>query len=709
MLESSMHEDSSPSIASRSPMAKPAGKSKIELPRILDSDPLTLPVETIELAKLVEHSATINSTQTLGQAHSRFRECLVDFFAVLDGETVLGLCARNRVGFILGSRYGFALYSDTPVSQALIPQPLFIKEGTPTRAILEAAFAREGDAFYEDVILIEASGKLKGLISARKLVQLQSRLVADQFAELYRQHEATRKQNLELFQANSALRQSQALYQALFESHSLGVALLDVRGMLHTCNRRLTELLAFSPDGLEPQRLLQRLQEHERNRFHAMLAAHECKSDGSPLVHEYVLEIPNRGPRRYRVTTSWIRETGQISACFDDVTERRALENMMIRQEKQLLLDTMVGGIAHELNNKLTPVLGFAELLRLESDPRIKSYAQNIGRSMEEAAHIIRQLLQLSKPSSDQLAMIDLRQVLSESLTMLKFPLRDNGCAVQTSVPPLPVPVLADLAQLKQVVINLVINALQAMEGRTTRTIELRLWSNQSSAYLSVSDTGIGIPDENIGRIFDPFFTTKGPDRGTGLGLSICTSIMHLLSGDITVTSQPDVGSVFTLSLPLGSDLSPELRQSTNHSKSPFKSSAQAQILAVDDEDVLRNVLQEMLHSCFNCSVDLATNGAEALEAISHKHYDLILSDIRMPVMDGPELYVRLKEINHDLTERFVFMTGHAGDKDLEDRIKAWGVPVIAKPFRLSRLSEVCFPYLVRAVPPRQTDLTYPT
>jgi signal transduction histidine kinase len=700
-----MH-DSSPSIASRSPVNPAAIKTKIELLHALGTEPIPLPVEAIDLEKLVEHRVTISSLQTLGQAHSRFRGSSVDFFAVLDGETVLGLCARSRVGFILGSRYGFALYSDTPVGQALIPQPLFIKAATPIRALLEAAFAREGDAFYEDVILVDAEGKLVGLIGARKLVQLQSRLVSDQFAELYRQHEATRKQNLELFQANSALRQSQALYLALFESHSLGVALLDVQGLLHTCNRRLTELLAFGSNE-SPSRLVQRLQDHERRNFLTMLAAHEHNPKGGPLVHEYALDLPGRGPRRFSVTSSWIQETGQISACFDDVTERRSLENLMIRQEKQLLLDTMVGGIAHELNNKLTPVLGFAELLKLEKDQRIKNYAQNIGRSLEEAAHIIRQLLQLSKPVSDKLALIDLRQVLMESMTMLKFQLRDSRSSVQTFDPPSPVPVLADFAQLKQVVINLVINALQAMEGRPSPRIEMRIWATETSACLSVSDSGVGIPADIIGRIFDPFFTTKGPDRGTGLGLSICTTILRLLGGDIAVTSQPGIGSVFTITLPLGSELSPELLQPSSPSKSPFKSCALAQILAVDDEDVLRNVLQEMLHSCFNCSVDLAQNGAEALEAISRKRYDLIVSDIRMPVMGGAELYARLKEMNHDAVKRFVFMTGHAGDKELEKKIAEWGVPVIAKPFRLSCLSEVCFPYLVNALPSQQIDLPY--
>jgi CheY-like chemotaxis protein len=184
---------------------------------------------------------------------------------------------------------------------------------------------------------------------------------------------------------------------------------------------------------------------------------------------------------------------------------------------------------------------------------------------------------------------------------------------------------------------------------------------------------------------------------------------MQLHGGVITVESQPNVGSVFKLSLPVGTELSSEQLKPTSQSKSPFKSSTLAQILAVDDESVVRNILQEMLHACFNCSVDLAQNGAEALEAISKKSYDLIISDIRMPVMDGPELYTHLNENNPSAAKTFVFMTGHAGDKNMEQQIANWGVPVIAKPFKLNRLSEVCFPYLVNAQPPKQIDLNYNT
>lgn len=666
-----------------------------------------LPVESIDLKSLVEHRHSVESTLTLELVLRRFGETSLDYLAVMDGPRLAGICSRSHTGIVLGSRFGFALFAHYPVAVALIPHPLIIRDDTPVRTMLEAAFNRSPECFFEDVALIDEKQGLLGLISARKLVQLQSRLVADQMSELHRQHDATHLQNLELFQANNAMRQSQALHRALFESHALGIALLSTDGLLCTCNKRLGELLQLE-ETAQPQAVIGRLNQADRKTFLNTLGAHERNPGLVPQTREYVLDVPSCGPRRFKVTTGWIAETGQVSVCFDDVTDQRMLERLMLRQEKQLLLDTMVGGIAHELNNKLTPVLGYAELLQLETIPHIKHCAQNIGRSIEEAAHIIRQLLQLAKPESGTLVKVDLRQILVESITMLKFKLQDSGCDVSTAAPDTAVTVLGDQSQLKQVVINLVLNSLQAMEGRKTGRLDIRVETKGDHALFSVTDTGEGIPRELMGRIFDPFFTTKGPDRGTGLGLSICSSIIREHGGDISVESEPGNGAKFSLVLPLDPSSRAEATPfaATSTSRSPFKGEyVEANVLVVEDEGVLRCVLQEMLHSCFRCTVDQAQNGGEALRAIANKHYDLIVSDIRMPVMDGVELFSSLKKINPAAAKRFVFVTGYAGEKSIEQRIADWGVPVITKPFKLSRLSEVCFPFLVNATPPRQLDL----
>ena len=358
-----------------------------------------------------------------------------------------------------------------------------------------------------------------------------------------------------------------------------------------------------------------------------------------------------------------------------------------------------MGGIAHELNNKLTPVQGFAELLGLEGGATARGYTDLIRKSVGEAAGIVRQLLQLAKPVAPVAETVDLRAIVEETLTMLRFQLRETPCKVHTVFSATPVWVMAEAGQLKQVMINLVLNALQAMEGRrdAALTIEAHAHETERVAALSVTDNGCGIAAENLGRIFDPFFTTKGPERGTGLGLSISFSIVRQHGGEITVESQPGHGARFNVTLPLedmGSVLFARASEAVAIASGPADVPRGARVLVVEDEEVVRRLLQEMLRTQFGCRVDLAANGVEALSALVREDYTLVLSDIRMPMMSGPEFFLHLRELQPKVARRFVFLTGYPGDRQLEDEIAQWNVPIIPKPFTLARLTEVCGPYL---------------
>ena len=419
-----------------------------------------------------------------------------------------------------------------------------------------------------------------------------------------------------------------------------------------------------------------------------------------PPTQEFSLNIPARGARLFRCSTGWIAETGQICACLDDITDQRMLERNVLRQEKQTVLDTLVGGIAHELNNKLTPVQGFAELLSLEGNDEIRRYTAYIKRSATKAVNIIRQLLQLSKPSALVPRAVDLRLIAEETIAMLRFQIREARCQVRTVLNPSPVCVMADVAQLKQVAINLVLNALHAMEGRTDSVLSLETRIAEGVAFLIVTDNGCGIPKENQSRIFDPFFTTKGPEKGSGLGLSICFSIVHQNHGEIAVESEPEAGARFTVSFP-EVDMRTLLIAPSNESDPAVAARPvvpkEARVLVVEDEEVVRCLLQEMMRSSFGCQVDVVANGAEALTALARGNYAVVLSDIRMPVMNGPELYQRVRELYPAMALRFVFMTGHPGGQHLEARIAGWNLPVVAKPFTIERIAEVCGPLLQAA------------
>jgi signal transduction histidine kinase len=638
----------------------------------------------------------IAAAMPLEQAHRAFDDRQVDFMAVQRNGRVTGLCARGQIGFIMGARFGFALNSQRPVETVLVANPLIVTVGTPVREVLVRAMARQGEEFYQDVVLVDAERKLRGLIRVETLAQLQSRLVTEQVDELRRQHDVLRQQNLELFRASHAVRQSQGLYLGLFEGHTLGVALLDAQGGIHEHNRRLGEMLGLDEKSAVPISLAAWVVEKDRAAFLQLLDAHSRGISVAP-AREFSLNLPARGTRLFRCSTGWIEETGQICACLDDITDQRMLERNVQRQEKQTLLDTLVGGIAHELNNKLTPVQGFAELLTLEGNEDIRRYTAYIKKSAAEAVNIIRQLLQLSKPIAPVPFAVDLRQVAEETIAMLRFQIREARCQVRTISNPSPVCVMADAAQLKQVAINLVLNALHAMENRPDGTLTLETRVADGFSCLVVSDNGNGIPKEIQSRIFDPFFTTKGPEKGSGLGLSICFSVVRQNHGEIAVESEPGAGARFTVSFP---ELDPRALQSASGEDAAPAPAARAttprgvRVLVVEDEEVVRCLLQEMMRNSFQCQVDVAGNGAEALAALQLVDYALVLSDIRMPVMNGPELYEEVRQHYPEISRRFVFMTGHPGGQHLEEKIAGWNLPVIAKPFTVERIAEVCGPFL---------------
>jgi signal transduction histidine kinase len=665
-----------------------------------------LSAEATPLESLAHHCFVVDHDLPFEKVEKVFREKGVEFLALVQGGRVTGLCARVKLGALLGSRYGFALYAKSPAHLAQVDHPLLFSKHTPVRQLLDVSLSRGAHEFQEDVILVNDDQSLVGLIAVDALAHLQSRLVGEQVTELRRQHEALQRQNGDLYRANEAIRQAEGVNRGLFESNTLGVALLDIQGAIQLHNGRLAELLNAADGPLPMCSLDSFMSDQDRLKFRRFIAAHGQPQVGAggPHTQEFYLQVPGGGQRLFRFTTGWIKETRQVCACLDDITEQRALERNMMKQEKQRLLDTLVGGIAHELNNKLTPVLGFSEMLSEQLAGELRAQAGLISRSAGEALRIVRQLLQLSKPESGRPQRVDLATVIDESLVMLKFQVRERGCEVRIKPPASPVVVMADPGQLKQVVINLVINALHAMEKVPAPVLTITVGKDVPGAFFSVADNGCGIAPEHMARIFDPFFTTKSPDRGSGLGLSICFSIARQYGGDIAVESEPGNGATFTVTLPpvLGAAEAPQ-GERTATQPAPRPSDRSIKVLVAEDEDIVWLVIREMIRMSLGCHVDHAPNGAEALALAERTDYDLVISDIRMPVMTGTQLYLRLREARPELSRRFIFITGHSGEWGLQDEMAQWAVPVLRKPFVPARLMEVCEPLLART---RQKDIS---
>lgn len=241
------------------------------------------------------------------------------------------------------------------------------------------------------------------------------------------------------------------------------------------------------------------------------------------------------------------------------------------------------------------------------------------------------------------------------------------------------------------------LNALHAMEQVAQPELTISIETGPTTAWVRVRDIGTGIKPEHLTRIFDPFFTTKGP-RGTGLGLSISSSILRQHGGEILVESAVGAGSTFSLRLPLHDATSQVCLVEPLRLPKTSYAAERRSVLIVDDEEFVRQLMQEMLRHCFACRIEIASDGAEAIEKLRRETFDLVLTDIRMPGLDGLQLRRWITEHRPELAERVIFVTGNAGTLDLDaglDRVA--GATVIRKPFTVDALVGACRPYLVPA------------
>jgi signal transduction histidine kinase len=235
-----------------------------------------------------------------------------------------------------------------------------------------------------------------------------------------------------------------------------------------------------------------------------------------------------------------------------DITTERKLEQQVVQSERLAAMGAMIGGVAHELNNPLTAILGVSELMQDKvTDESSRKQLGMLQQQARRAAEIVKDLTYFSRPPAPGKSGINLSEVVDRTLTLYAYSLRKNNITVDfLREPGLPY-AQGDPQQLMQVFLNVIVNAEQAIrEARTGGTLRIRLGKSTNSVWASFQDDGTGIPPENLPLIFDPFYTTKRPGRGTGLGLSICKSVMKEHNGNVEAANAPGGGAVFTVTLP---------------------------------------------------------------------------------------------------------------------------------------------------------------
>ena len=381
-----------------------------------------------------------------------------------------------------------------------------------------------------------------------------------------------------------------------------------------------------------------------------------------------------------------------------------ATQSELVQAAKLSSLGQLVSGVAHEINNPLTTILGFSELIlsRPELEPRMRAQLQTIRSESVRLKNLVANLSSFARRAPQHTEQVDLRQLLDRLTDLRRYQLAASNIELHYGRPAGPVWVQGDRDHLVQVFFNLVLNAEQAFSaGRSKGDIWLACGIEDGRASATVRDNGPGMSPAVRERIFDPFFTTKPVGQGTGLGLSISHGIIEQHHGSITAESVEGQGTTIRISLPAAevstdqaSAVAPALAGSAvanQHAAAPG-----LRALIIDDEPAITQLVQQFLENHgWHCVVLNDSTAAES--CLAREHFDLVICDLKMPGRNGLEILRLLRQQRPELAQRFLLMTGNLADTEQKETAELAGVPILRKPFTLAGLAEA----LRALVPPR--------
>jgi len=497
-------------------------------------------------------------------------------------------------------------------------------------------------------------------------------------------------------QTEQGLKERKEQYFTLVEHGNDGIAIVQ-NGLIIYANSKIKEMSGYQLEEILEKPFTQFVSPEQRKTVEKY---YQKRIGGQESAGRYEARLINKqGQEVYvEISASIIEYEGQIAdiAIVRDLTANKQaeLENRKLRDKAEMAsrlaaIGEMAAGIAHEINNPLTGVIGFSELLATRGDlpKEVMADLQIINHGSQRVVEIVKRLLTFARQNKPVKTRLDVHELLDNTLEFRSYVFKTANIEVIRQYDPKLPWITADPGQLQQVFLNIFINAEQAMRkvhdgGKITIT------TTRKDQFLSIriADDGPGMTPEVKAKIFQPFFTTKGPKDGTGLGLSLAMAIILDHHGTIEVESEYGQGTAFTINLPLDSET--EASSGRTAVSPPIKASKRtASIMVVDDEEhicqLVSRVIEQMHHKA-----ESFNDPTQALLKLESDSYDLILLDISMPGMSGLEFYSRIIAKRPELADRVIFMTGDMAAPGLEARLKQTDLMYIVKPFQPAALEQ---------------------
>ncbi|MGV8039254.1 MAG: PAS domain S-box protein [Thermoanaerobaculaceae bacterium] len=571
------------------------------------------------------------------------------------------------------------------------------RDGTSFPVQLTTDSIRDGDGrFIGWVTICEDLTERKAAEDALRHAhaQLEDR-VRQRTADLEAANEALRREIAVREQVERDLEASERRYRTLAEDLDEVIFSLDLRGRITYISPVIERLTGHSPDSLVGSELGVLVQAADEAALRSSLQGTRAGS-----TQTATLGVRARDGRLLHVRLSTVPtlEAGVVvgvRGVLTDITERRRLEDQLLQAQKLEAVGRLAGGVAHDVNNLLQAILGAVQSLQ-RREPAVAGELEEVVANVQRGAAVTRQLLLFARRGATRPECLDLNEALEHFSVLLRRLTRENVEFAMTLAPG-PLPVTIDRGQLEQVLMNLVVNAVDAMpDGGTLRLATGR--SEGGWTWLEVADTGCGIPSEVRAHIFEPFFTTKPAEEGTGLGLSVVLGIVTAHGGHLDVSSAVGAGTVFRVSLPSQRPGAEDV-QAPSLEALPEPRQGEVKVLVVEDDPLVRRAVEQTL-VCLGYQPTTVGRASEALATVEPGRFDVLLTDLMLQDGRGDELAARLRERDPDLA--VILMSGYS-EEDSADASRGVALPgqFLQKPFRIEALGRALARALDRS--PRDT------